>query len=199
MIGKYYDVLCARAIWLDSQSKPRWWPVTGPQHEDGEIIGFPHQHYHVDYRFLRADERRLTIGRAAHPVFVVPIAMVSPDVPERPTPTEWGISLETLPQEHYPVESYLRVMRRRQNADALEHPGEELARWMDDLKAAYADAELLGPPERPVCPHRLAPLDNLPVDDESCVTCPLHGLRWNLETRRMEPKRPIGGDAGFRP
>lgn len=54
-IGGLYPRLCARAIWPGG-TVPRWWPVLGPLHDDREILGLVHEHYHVDYRFLRAEE-----------------------------------------------------------------------------------------------------------------------------------------------
>ena len=58
----FYEVLCVRAAWPNSDDKPRWWPVLGPQHEDREFIQFAYQHFHVDFRFLDAESRGLESG-----------------------------------------------------------------------------------------------------------------------------------------
>lgn len=50
-VGSFYVVPCVRAGWPNIDDKPRWWPILGPQHEDGEFINFPYQHFHVDYPF----------------------------------------------------------------------------------------------------------------------------------------------------
>lgn len=38
------------------------------------------------------------------------------------------------------------------------------------------------------CPHRGVSLANLPVDEDGCVVCPGHGLRWHLESGLLVPR-----------
>lgn len=53
--------------------------------------------------------------------------------------------------------------------------------WLPKLEAAYADCKL-----KPgmVCPHRGIPLADVPAVD-GIVTCPGHGLRWNVATGEL--------------
>lgn len=51
IIGKRYRVPAVLvAGWLSARHGFNGWlPITGPMHEDAEIINFPHLHYHVDW------------------------------------------------------------------------------------------------------------------------------------------------------
>ena len=77
-VGRFYRVPCVWASWPNLGSRPRWWPVLGPQHEDEEFIGFPYQHYHVDYRFLNAECRESILSpRGASLAFSVIITSMN--------------------------------------------------------------------------------------------------------------------------
>jgi len=39
------------------------------------------------------------------------------------------------------------------------------------------------------CPHMLAPLSEVPVDKEGCITCPWHGYRFDIQSGRV-----VGGE-----
>ena len=54
--------------------------------------------------------------------------------------------------------------------------------WYEKLAASVQDKPL-GP--RRICPHKGADLSRMPVRD-GCVTCPLHGLRFDAETGRVK-------------
>jgi len=73
--------------------------------------------------------------------------------------------------------------RRKCRREMPIHPEAELCSWLRNMKLpdAYQD-HVLGADM--ICPHKGASLKGLPVDD-GCVVCPLHGLRWNLQTRRL--------------
>lgn len=58
------------------------------------------------------------------------------------------------------------------------------APWMARLEAEYLHARLL---PGMVCPHRGMSLASQPVED-GCVTCPLHGLRWDVVTGALAPR-----------
>ncbi len=46
-VGRFYRVPCIRAeMWKMMV------PLFGPLHEDAEIVGFPEQHWHIDWRFI---------------------------------------------------------------------------------------------------------------------------------------------------
>ena len=191
-VGKFYQVPHVRAIWLIST--PKWIPVIGPCHSDYEIIGFLPAHFHVDYRFLPKSLREEQAGyygksRGIDGIFGLPIAYAVPEIeipPDMPTKTETfhpnnkGISLDYLPNPSVPLESYYRLIKSQLKAEYPEYPPS--VEWLRALEEAYKDQTL-----KPglICPHRGAPLEGMVPDSEGSVTCPLHGLRWNIETGRM--------------
>ena len=178
---------CVRACWPPAGPKTQWVPVIGPAHSDREIIGLDPKHWHVDSRLLR---KRLRESRAYmfSPVFSIPISVVSPETQDRTSPRVW---VKDLPSTDHPVESYLRMMRRRFQEYPPPYPcssASEVPMWLPKLEAAYRDHLVVR--DEPVgagllCPHRGASLDGLEIDPEHCVTCPLHGLR--LESGKLKP------------
>ena len=38
-----------------------------------------------------------------------------------------------------------------------------------------------------ICPHKGADLSTFEPDERDCVTCPLHGLTWNVRTGELVP------------
>lgn len=173
--GRRYPRPCVRTIW-NRMRKPGWVPVLGPAHDDAEIIRFEPRHWHVDFRFLPKNMRGDGEDRRRHAVFSTPVSTVWPEG----TPNGEWVRVDDLSTEEYPVESYLRVMNRTFHENYPGYP--ERVSWIPKLEEAYRDAELL---PGPVCPHRMAPLAGLEADEEGCVTCPLHGLRWDLATGRL--------------
>lgn len=57
-------------------------------------------------------------------------------------------------------------------------------RWLAALSSHFANHRL---GEKRVCPHRGADLSTFAPDADGCITCPLHGLRWNVETGCIVP------------
>ena len=176
--GTLHPRTCVRTIWpWATGQKPSWIPIIGPSHEDREFIRFPMEHWHVDYRFLPERQRR-----EHNNVFAIPVTHVWPDVPDADGS---GIPLAELAAGKFPLESYLRTMRRRFGVPYPGYPGPHRAFWLPELQAAYGD-EHLGPDL--VCPHRGLPLEGMLPDAEGCVTCPGHGLRWHLESGALRPQ-----------
>lgn len=142
-----------------------WWPVVGPRHEDAELINFDAQHYHLDPRFLAPGEWNCVSA---------PVGA-------------WGVvgcyrhPLIFGPSGRVPKSS--PEWRPRLCRRALPAYPRDLAPWLPVLEVAYADCRLT---PGLVCPHRGAPLAGLPVED-GLVTCPLHGLRWNVATGELAP------------
>jgi hypothetical protein len=138
------------------------WPVIGPQHEDKEFVGFSWQHYHIDWRFV------------PQPLF-------------KPVGFNFGAPLMTssvLNPDGLPKP----VMRRRKMQRAMPDFTEVRwrAKWFPKMEAAYAGCKL-----KPglVCPHRGIPLAGQ-FQDGDVVTCPGHGLRWNVKTGELVPSQP---------
>ena len=189
--GTFHEVQCIRTIWPGWEYGPRrieWIPVLGPPHEDTGIINFPHRHWHVDRRFLsvrklREIERE---GITVDDAFRMPIRTVWPDQPEDRPGNRVPVSF--LPDPRIPEESYRRTMRRRMSGPYPEYPGTDVVPWLAPLHAAFQDERLTG---EMTCPHRGAPLAGLEQDPEGCVTCPLHGLRWNVRTLELAPTRQV--------
>ena len=179
--GGRYPRPCVRAFWPAGSRKALWIPVIGPPHSDGEIIGFNHVHWHVDFRFLRKEQRETMCGQSSS-VFSYPITFAAPEVGDGAV----RVGVNLLPSPEYPRESYWRVMLRqfRENYPPYPYsPGDGKPSWLPRLEEAHADDTLHGL----VCPHRGASLEGMAPDPEGCVTCPLHGLRWNLVSGKLCP------------
>ena len=176
---------CVRAIWPWGyrNNKPSWIPVLGPQHSDLEIIRFKEQHLHVDFRFLQKRQRGGNLGPGVALEFASVITTVTPEVGEGIT----GVKLEDLPNPRYPTESWWRVMRRRFQEPYPPYPSGRVP-WTEELHRAFREERL-----KPglICPHRGASLEGMETDPEGCVTCPLHGLRWHLETGELRPPATV--------
>ena len=83
-----------------------------------------------------------------------------------------------------PLERWYRLRRRKRLRTQADYP-DEWARsrsWRAALVAAYRDVEL---GSAGICQHQGADLATFQPDADSCVTCPLHGLRWNMTTGRL--------------
>lgn len=176
--GKFYNRLCIRACWPDGDSRPQWWPVHGPMHEDREFINFPHYHYHVDWRFLIRDQREKAIGPCRLPaIYNIPISAVM--LSEDPRQTAM---LSDRPKDDPLRPQYAQTKKRRYHG--IPWPSTEqipTARWYDKLAAAYRDQKL-----KPglVCPHRGAELAGIPPQ-EGIIICPMHGLQWRADTGEL--------------
>ena len=59
--GRYYQIPHVRCQWPDGNRMAQWIPVLGPSHTDIEVIKFEHEHWHVDFRFLAARVKKVSI------------------------------------------------------------------------------------------------------------------------------------------
>jgi len=173
-IGRFYLVPVVYGYWLRWL---RWWPILGGWHEDMKYIGFAKHHYHVDARFVEE----------LHPT---PEHMQPPIWQEFRLPMQnWDLNENKVPFPRQPREQTLGepvIKRRRYRRHFPDYPRTR-APWMTRLECAYKNHQL-----KPglVCPHRGTPLRGLVVDSDGCVTCPLHGLRWNVSTGKLAPTNP---------
>ncbi len=171
-IGKWYRVPC---VFGKVYSMERWWPVMGPKHEDAEFIQFPQQHYHIDWRFV--PKRCMPIT----PTFALAVPLTET------TPTDaW-----------YPRNANLGKPEPRRAKCIRETPSpypRGRATWLPRLEAAYTGCKL-----KPgmVCPHRGIPLESIPAI-AGVVTCPGHGLRWNVATGELVVDHEIAGPPDLR-
>ena len=88
------------------------------------------------------------------------------------------------PSKDCPAESWYRVAKRKFNAHYPAYP-HKTPHWVRELEAAYAGATLS---PGLICPHKGAPLEGMQPDDDGCITCPFHGLRWNASTGQLAPR-----------
>ena len=134
-VGKFYDVPCVYAKWPDTDARPRWWPVLGPQHEDTDFINADYQHYHVDFRFLNDASREMLRGpmgpSRAFSVVITSVNIVAPAV-ELPT-GHW------TPERVVEDELWFQVRRVKCKAQWPSYP-RRFAWWLSELEAAYRGA-----------------------------------------------------------
>ena len=158
VVGRMYLVPMVRGLF---QYWRRRWPVLGPKHEDADYIGFEHEHYHFDWRFVDRDvfDTLYYDKLDGHILFAWALTDLRNQIPLGPV-----------------------IWRRRKCHRPMPDFPRHLPMWLLTLEAAYADRVLT---DALVCPHRGVALGGLARDTVGCVVCPLHGLRWNLETRRL--------------
>lgn len=186
-IGKFYTVPTVRAYYLDRLDT---WPVIGPKHEDTEYINFDHQHYHFDFRFMTTAQ--LTRMRK-HISFTGYAsdgdgALYSQVLILHDERFGFRFTGEHL-NSSLPLPVVKRLKCRRAMPAYTVQPG-----WLPALNQAYAGKFLVS---GHICPHRGADLTGLAVDDAGCVTCPLHGLKFDMKTGRlsMSPEPARAGTA----
>lgn len=155
-IGEFYQVPAVRVETFHGFEG--WIPVIGPMHEDAELIGFPFQHFHVDWRFVPQRLWRLLGNRCyTNHHFAWPIQC--PDGRGKRVILEGPL---------------LRRMKCKR--DPGRFPTER-AGWLKALGERYACAKLTNG----ACPHRGIPVSAMHRDGD-VLTCPGHGLQWNAIT-----------------
>ena len=137
------------------------WPVIGPKHRDVDFFNFPHEHYHVDARFLSAAQERVVLSNfyaseIEHAVGKAPLFDLVTALPKgRPQLGRRKCRRATYGHT-FGDQPAIRALRK--------HFGEVVeAIRLDD--------------GRILCPHRKADLTQFPVESDGTVMCPLHGLR----------------------
>lgn len=167
-IGKRYKVPCVKLI-RDIREWGRdgeYVPVLLPKHNDKETINFPHEHYHLDWRFAtkrqwkRAADNRL--GEAG--AFAIVLS-------------------DTKPMD-YRDDIIYRLMQCRREFPMWPH---QHTPWKDQLESEYVDKRV---PACGKCPHRGVDLSTVEVKiidlgkpSMRCVNiCPGHGLVWDAES-----------------
>ena len=167
VVGRYYMVPCVEVQTGVSGLSAGFWPVTGPQHEDHDVIGFPYRHWHVDLRFLsaqQAGEKAMQWGSVL--------------TTERKTWCFWPGpgDIEGIPG----IATQVTMQRRRCMRTAEWFPRLR-ALWMSELEQKHESCVV----KCGKCPHRGLPLESLPRERGDIVTCPGHGLRWDLKTGKL--------------
>lgn len=169
-VGRFYMVPIVRAKWFNRVDD---WPVIGPMHTDPEDFKFPHRHYHIDARFLRADQMRFAFAHASYSAARDKIEMICMGYPlsENAAAVWPERERRVLPNGVPPV--------RRRKCRAVSHPQPNVQHevWQN-FHAKYGTPEAIRRPDgRVLCPHRKVDLSSLPVEADGTTICPLHGLR----------------------
>lgn len=172
-VGQFYNVPCVRGAW-GTDSRVRDWPVMGALHEDGDIIGFKWKHYHIDWRFVARPHDSLSLREGA-------------DGHTTTAQHRYARPLMVWDRMNY-LGLPAPVLRRRKCVRAHTLPFDARPiKWLPKLEAAHADCKMVGR----ICPHRGYDLSHEPVDENGVVTCPCHGLRWNVFTGALAPRQPV--------
>lgn len=170
-IGKMYFVPCLfiapdrRPWWMP---KDGWVPTIGPKHSDAEHLEFPHEHYHIDWRFVGTVGFRLI---SAHKSAVHGSVITSDFVPYRidgKTELKRRMCKRAMPE--FPA----RLTRLYKMAD-----GRQDARWAALEQAQREACPKLKPGN--ICPHRGIDLTPF-IKPDGTVICPGHGLMWDTKT-----------------
>ena len=196
ILGQIYQVPCVRSIWPSISDHPIWIPINGPMHDDEGIIDVRFFHWHLDWRFLSKKQmeaiRTNGYGSWKAPreteVFINIISDIHPDLGaewarhnhRRPN-IGWDI-LEDLPTVTIPTQTYLKLKPRRYNGEYPPYAEEFMMNyWLPALEQAYRHQRI-----KPnlICPHKGGDMNGSPVVNGT-VTCPLHGLRWDLQTGKL--------------
>lgn len=177
-IGRFYEVPCVEwrrvATYPDGgeiqfrPTRPIWcediMPVLGPLHDDKEIIGFPEDHWHVDWRFVSQRVFKIASygredGDASRSARVISLKNSTGSV----------------------IRKWLKMKRIHVLfpgfTEHFKNP------WLRKLEAKYAGRSL----KCGVCPHRGISLANAPLE-AGLLVCPGHGLAFHPATGLLTPR-----------
>lgn len=161
IIGQRYPVRLVVGTWGSQFEQP--WPVFTPVHSDAEHINFPHDHWHIDWRFVPASMYRKALASIKRDIDRLDHVPAAVRLYARPLMKNWANHLELVAPRRY-----LRP-----------HPNYyQGARWLPALTEAMADRRMV---DR-ICPHRGASLCGIEPDADGIIECPAHGLRWRVDT-----------------
>lgn len=172
-IGKFYRVPAIKTL-RKSHWYGMWMPIIGPLHRDIEILKFPPEHWHVDWRF--APERALKLCRYKQPYSEV-VQVLAYDH------CDWMPADQKYPQ----IEGGVEMKRMRCKRAWPQYPHTLIQRhWGPALEKAFSECKL-----KPglICPHRGISLEGAHREGD-VVTCPGHGLRWNVKTGELVTTTP---------
>jgi hypothetical protein len=153
VVGQFYLVPVVHGKWCKWEDD---WPVMGNQHEDRKFFSFPHQHYHIDRRFI-ADPYR-AIKSIATPL------------------SHEGRWLPPLPP--LPAPRWKRLKCRR----AIEFDFPTTLGAVTEMQEELAGVQCKRDEAGWVCPHRGFRLATARANREGIVQCPLHGLLIDSNT-----------------
>lgn len=165
-IGKFYLVPCIKTVPPSDYGRGcGYMPIMGPEHSDGEFINFPHDHWHVDWRFASSRDFKIaTRAFRGHPQCYAAVIM------------RWAYGKVGGTAM---VEDSVFSKRVKCKREWPTYP-RDAAVWLPKLEQSLKGCNLKGM----VCPHRGISLEGAPREGD-VVTCPGHGLRWNVKTGEL--------------
>lgn len=173
IVGEFYLVPCIKRMFRDGHDdEGEWLPIIGPEHEDAGIVNFPRMHFHYDWRFMRKHTMDwlgfIRDGKASRVYGSVAVTGQHEDYDV--IGPQWNRRKCHREFPPYPADYSLASFNGKKH-----HP------WLDRLEDAHAGRTL---PACKTCPHRGIPLRSVRAVDGT-VTCPGHGLTWDVETGEL--------------
>lgn len=163
-IGQFFLVPTLRGEWCNRKGI---WPVLGPMHEDAEFLQFPHDHWHLDARFMNVAEwrhaARYSVTRSA-------------DSSVAALPLMKNL-LSHGDEIYWQRRAYRRHFQYPLTKVSVQQHFQRLHAQFEGVIAHRGEHGL-------VCPHRGAPLGSIAPNERGHIVCPLHGLCWDAATGR---------------
>ena len=190
--GRKYTVSCVRACYPDGL-RIRWWPIAGTFHEDNETVGFPHYHYHIDWRFVAPKLRRdiaHAIGegedRMANAIITASHIRALGQQGHHNSGQNGAIPLEpTTPTRSW----YRRLKRAAYIAQPVRWSAIGTRHWHRRMEDAVRGCAMhMAEDGSRTCPHRGTDLTSVEPDQNGIIECPAHGLHWNARTGDLVPR-----------
>ncbi|NOW44072.1 hypothetical protein FHW96_000199 [Novosphingobium sp. SG751A] len=175
VIRRTYMVPVVHFIYLNREDD---WPVLGPMHTDAKHFNFPEPHYHIDARFLTADQARLVRNYMRGSRLADGFDPLAVTVSGLPLAKRRVANPVEVPKGR-PELKALRCSRKTPIYPFGDRPP------MQALRAEYSDPAIpiQKPDGRLLCPHRKVDLSSFAPDADGVVVCPLHGLRVHCAQR----------------
>lgn len=152
IVGHNYLVRCVKSCAANWCKGNRTIPVNGSFHCDKEIIGFPEEHIHIDFRFISNKElRRLNVNDSLFGRVV---------------------SKKFVEFECWEVRRCNRLMPKFPKQTLGHH-----LIWMPELEKTFRDKQIACGR----CPHQGIDLRLINCDRSLYKVCPGHGLKWNKQ------------------
>lgn len=172
-IGRTYEL--PHVVWCHSAAitygRPAWVPrslfipILGGLHEDREIIGFPDDHWHIDWRFVPETSWR-AIGK-----------LYSRERDHNTTAAYRVISEKNTTGI---------IFRKKRKCLRSHITFPSIGQWHEKLEETYASARM----KCMTCPHRGISLIGSPAVNGALI-CPGHGLAWSAKTGAMITRKSL--------
>ncbi len=172
VVGQTYAVPCYRQeahVVGQAIQGATYLPVYLPAHEDGELLSFPVWHYHVDHRFMSDGEVESRYRQR--------VQLRGDEKPRSPDLRRSLADSLDLVHTNDGTPDYASVWWKPMVCYASE---QRTTASLPALVTHFRDKPL----SCLRCPHKGVNLADIAPDRWGHVTCPAHGLRWNVRTGR---------------